>query len=245
MISKTQVTRETARRIRRAEVRIGDEVRRLRLDAGVSLRDLGSATGLDPSHLARIEKATAHASFNALTSISVALGADVSLKFFAGAGPRIHDRFQAPMIEALLRALADRWLPRLEVPVPGPIRGVADIVLRDRDSPLRVVGEAQSEFRRMEQQLRWIAEKADAFATGPNEGPVSRLLIVRSTEATRDIARRYAAILSIAYPARTADVVEALTSAKPWPGDGIVWMRLDAGVATLLARPPRGVPVGR
>ena len=43
MISKTQVTRETARRIRRAEVRIGDEVRRLRLDAGVSLRDLGSA----------------------------------------------------------------------------------------------------------------------------------------------------------------------------------------------------------
>ena len=116
MISKTQVTRETARRIRRAQVRIGDEVRRLRLDAGVSLRDLGSATGLDPSHLARIEKATAHASFNALTSISVALGADVSLKFFAGAGPRIHDRFQAPMIEALLRALADRWLPRLEVP---------------------------------------------------------------------------------------------------------------------------------
>jgi transcriptional regulator with XRE-family HTH domain len=243
MISKTQVARETSRRTRRSEIRIGDEVQRLRLDAGISLRELGSVTGLDASHLARIEKATTHASLKALTSISVALGADLSLRFYAGVGPRIHDRFQAPMIEALLRTLAPNWLPRLEVPVPGPVRGVVDIVLNDKDRPMRVVGEAQSEFRHVEQQLRWIGEKAAAFAADASAGPVSRLLIVRSTEATRETARRYSATLSTAYSARTA--VQALTSGKPWPGNGIVWMRLERGVASLLPRPPRGVLVGR
>lgn len=105
-------------------MRVGDEVLRLRLDAGVSLRELGASTGLDPSHLARIEKGQANASLEALTAISVALGADLSLRFYAGTGPRIRDRFQAPMVEALLRSLDARWAARLEVPIPRPVRGI-------------------------------------------------------------------------------------------------------------------------
>ena len=131
------------------------------------------------------------------------------------------------------------------MPVPGTRRGVADLVLTDRSRPILVIGEAQSEFRRIEQQLRWIAEKADAFTSEARGTPVSRLLILRSTEATRDIARRYSATLSAAYPARTADTVDALIDGKPWPGAGIVWMRVDRGTAALLAYPPRGVPLGR
>jgi transcriptional regulator with XRE-family HTH domain len=164
MVSKTQVEREVVRRTRWSAIRLGEDVRRLRLDAGVTLRELAAATGLDPSHLARIEKANAKPSIEAVTAISVALGADMSIRFYAGAGPRIHDRFQAPMLEALLRTLHPRWLPQLEAPVPGPTRGVADLVLKDRTTPVVVVGEAQSEFRRIEQQLRWIAEKAEAFS---------------------------------------------------------------------------------
>lgn len=224
-------------------MRIGEDVRRLRLDAGVSLRELARVTGLDPSHIARIEKGQTHASLEALTAIGVATGADLSLRFFAGAGPRIHDRFQAPMIEALLRDAHQRWIPRLEVQVPRPARGVVDLVLTDRLSPTRVIGEAQSEFRRLEEQVRWFAEKAEAIATDGR--PASRLLIVRSTVATREIARRYEAILRTAYPARTSDVVAALTGEAPWPGDGVVWMRLEGGIAELLRHPPRGAPIGR
>jgi transcriptional regulator with XRE-family HTH domain len=240
VISPTSVAQETARRLRRSSIRVGDDVRDLRSDAGVSLRELGAATGLDPSHIARIEKGQVQPSIRSLTLISVALGADLSLRFYAGSGPRIHDRFQAPMIEALLGELHPRWGPRLEVRVPGPTRGVADLVLTDKAAPLTVIGEAQSEFRNIEQQLRWLGEKAAAF-----EGPRSKLLIVRSTESTREVARRYAATLAAAYPACTADVVAALTTTDPWPGDGIVWMRLERGVAELLRHPPRGVPVGR
>ena len=57
---------------------------------------------------------------------------------------------------------------------------------------------------------------------------MSRLLVLRSTVATRELARQFEATLAAAYPARTADVVNALTSADGhWPGDGIVWMHLD------------------
>jgi transcriptional regulator with XRE-family HTH domain len=246
MISKTAIARETDRRMRHVSIRIAEDLRGLRLDAGVSLRQLAEVTGIDASHLARTEKGSARASVETLTSVAVALGANLSLRFYADAGPRIHDRFQAPMIEGLLRSLHIDWSPRLEVVVPGNQRGVADIVLKHRGQPILVVGEAQSQFRRIEQQLRWIAEKTAAFEASRPDGPsVSKLLILRSTEATRAIAQRFAATLSTAYPARAIDVFDALTLGLGWPGSGIVWMRLERGIAELLPRPPRGVPVGR
>jgi transcriptional regulator with XRE-family HTH domain len=227
-------------------MRIADDFRELRLDAGVSLREVAEATGIDPSHLARIEKGRVQASLPTLTTLSIALGATLSLRVYADAGPRIHDRHQAPMIEGLIRSLHDDWIPRLEVAIPGDRRGVADIVLKHRTQRTLVIGEAQSQFRRIEQQLRWIQEKASAFESGPGAGErVSKLLILRSTAATRVIARTFQSTLSTAYPARSIDVFDALTRGSPWPGDGIVWMRVDEGLAELLPRPPRGVALGR
>lgn len=237
------VQRESTRRLRRQALRTGQDLHDLRLDAGVSLRELSAVTGLHPSHIARIEPAENVASIEALTLLGVALGADLSIRYFAGTGARIHDRFQAPMIEELLQVLDARWTARLEVPIPRPGRGVVDVLLEDRSSPTTVVGEAQSEFRRIEEQLRWLAEKAQAIES-PDRS-VSRLLVLRSTVATREMSRRYRSILSAAYPARTSDVVDALAGKSPWPGSGLIWMRLHGGEAHLLSHPPRGVPVGR
>jgi hypothetical protein len=157
------------------------------------------------------------------------------------------------MIEQLVRRLDPRWLVRLEVPVSHPARGIVDAALIDRLSPIALATEAQSELRRLEQQIRWSNEKADGLAArlsqeaAPAPGPsVSRLLVLRSTNSTREIARRFETTLRVAYPARSEDVFRALTTASaPWPGDGIVWMRVDAGEATLLEHPPRGVRLGR
>jgi hypothetical protein len=74
---------------------------------------------------------------------------------------------------------------------------------------------------------------------------VGRLLILRSTTATREIAREFSSTLATAYPARTSDVVEALSHGKSWPGDGIIWVRVERGAGELLPGPPRGVAVGR
>lgn len=74
---------------------------------------------------------------------------------------------------------------------------------------------------------------------------VSKLLVLRSTVATRELARRYETVLGTAYPARALDVVAALTDGADWPGSGIAWMYLESGHARLMTHPPRGVRLGR
>jgi transcriptional regulator with XRE-family HTH domain len=247
------VRRETDRRIRRTLLQSGEEIRRIRLDASLTLTEVAAAVGIHRSHLARIEAGVAAPSLEALVAIGVALGADLSLKYFAGSGPRLVDRFQAPMEECFIGRLDGRWSVRLEVGVTVPTRGVVDMVLTDRLHPVVAATEFQSTLLRVEQQIRWIGEKADGVAARLVEEhgsvptpPVSRLLVLRSTTTTRDVARQYEGILNAAYPARTSEVVEALTTATaPWPGAGIVWMRVESGRAVLLDGPPRGVRLGR
>jgi len=252
-VTRKSVQGEVARRMRHLHLRGGEELRRLRLDAGVSVAELADVVGVHRSYIPRIEAGRARPSLEVLTAMGVALGADLGIRYFAGSGPRLHDRFQAAMIETVLRGLDGRWRPELEVAIDHPTRGVIDLVLTDRASRTVVASEAQSELRRLEQQVRWATDKADGLAHRLADGHhvgsghnVSRLLILRSTVAMRDLARRYAATLAVAYPARTAEVIRALTTAsEAWPGAGIVWIRLEGGRGTLLDLPPRGVALGR
>lgn len=252
-ITQAHVEREASRRLRRLYLHMGENIRRLRLDAGLTLTELGAVVGVHRSHLARIEDGHAAPSLHVLAAIGVALGADLGIRYFAGVGPRLVDRFQALMVETLVRSLHPRWTVRLELPVIHPVRGVIDAALIDRVSPIAIASEVQSELRRLEQQVRWNNEKADGLAArlaeeaAPGPGPaVSRLLVLRSTTSTREIAARYEATLGAAYPARTEDVYKALTTEPtPWPGAGIAWMRVEGGQAVLLRHPPRGVRLGR
>ncbi len=234
-------------------MRLGADVHRLRSEAGVTLAELSRAVGVDASHLGRIERGAAVPSVDLMLRIGVALGADLSVRFYPGSGPRLRDRFQAPMVESLIRALDPRWIARPEVPILSPARGVIDVVLEDRRGPVTVATESCSDITRLEQLVRWSNEKADGLARqrleaapGERDRTVDRLLVVRSTARNREIARRYRATLASAYPARTHEVVRALTTPNAaWPGSGIVWMGLDAGAPNLLQFPPRGVDLGR
>lgn len=250
-MTATSVRNETAHRVRRHTRTTGDSIRRMRLAAGLSLAGLARAASIHPTHLTRIETGSVIASIPVLMAIGVALGCDTSFRYFAGAGPRLHDRFQAPMTEGFLRRLDDRrWAPEVEVPITEPGRGVIDLVLSERRAPMVVATEMQSRIDRLEQQIRWMAEKADGLgarrrAIGQQQ-IVSRLLVLRSTLETRELARQFERTLATAYPARATDVVKALTTPDaPWPGAGLVWMRVEKGVAHLLDGPPRGVPLGR
>jgi hypothetical protein len=132
------------------------------------------------------------------------------------------------------------------VQVVRPVRGVIDLVLHDRTRPDTVATEFHAQLRRVEQQIRWANQKADALGSLPEQQGrrVSRLLVVRNTSAMREVARAASSILATAYPASTETAVRALTADEPWPGSAIVWMRLEGGVAELMDRPPRGVKVG-
>jgi transcriptional regulator with XRE-family HTH domain len=243
------IDRTIKRRHRETVRSFGQDALRLRTDAGATQGQVSDLAGIDRSHYSRIEAGTANASVETLVAISAALGADISVRLYPGTGPRLTDRHQARMVETLLRSLSDDWRPHVEVPVSRPARGVIDVVLERRASRLLVATEAYSELRRLEQQIRWSADKASSLGSSDLVGPgyeftPSRLLVLRSTATTRQLAREFEATLRAAYPARTADVVAAIRDGAEWPGPGIVWIRIEGDRVELLDGPPRGVPLG-
>jgi len=197
------------------------------------------------SYLARIEIGSARPSLDVLIAIGACLGADLSIRYFAGPGPRLHDRFQAPMVEALIRELASEWRAQPEVPVPAA-RGVIDLVLRRPADDTVVACECHSELRRLELVLRRLAEKTEALrGRETSSANVSGLLLLRSTAATRAVARAYQATLAAAFPGSAADSLLALRGDAAWPGPAILWARVEGGRAVVLERPLRGVAVSR
>jgi len=247
--SRTQerVVQERLRRIKRA---IGDDLVRLRLDAAATKAQVAAAANVDGSFYGRIEAGQANASLETLIGIANSVGADLSIRLYAGSGPRLTDRHQARMVEALLDRLDPTWRMHLEVPVWRPVRGVVDGVLERADRSLLVVTEFVSTLVRLEQTLRWSAEQAASIGSSTLVGdgptpPVSQLLVVRSTAANREIARRFEAILRSAFPIRTADAVWSLVSGDPWPGAALIWVRIDGDAVAVLDGPPRGVVLGR
>lgn len=132
-----------------------------------------------------------------------------------------------------------------------PARGYVDIVLADGADPLYVATEVSSQIRRLEQHFRWAQDKAASlpsaalWANAPIGSEVSRLLVLRSTHNSRDLAQRFPETFEALYPARARDVFDAICGDRPWPGPGVLWARVDGDVVTLLDRPPRGVAFGR
>lgn len=153
------------------------------------------------------------------------------------------------MVGTLVRTLSASWTSALEVAVSQPVRGVIDLVLDRSAPPVVVAVESESGLRRIEQQVRWARAKAEALAaarTTDGDGrTVSQLLLLRSTVATRAVAVTFRDVLSVAYPARSADAIAALTGGAPWPGPAIVWCVTDRSGAQVLAEPPRGIVIGR
>jgi transcriptional regulator with XRE-family HTH domain len=224
------------------------EIGRLRSDAGMTLADLARITGLDPSYVGRIEAADRDPSTQALCRLAAALGADPVRHLYPNTGAPVRDRWQARIMEALLETLHPRWIAFPEVPVRRPVRGVIDLVLHERGPNRLVAVEVESGLRRLEQQIRWANEKAEALestdlfgmASAVGRPTVSRLLVVRSTRPNHEIAQTFARTLGAAYPGSARDVHAAITSDVAWPGAGILWARVDGRTATILKGEPRG-----
>jgi transcriptional regulator with XRE-family HTH domain len=247
---RTALQSQADRRAEEGVRRLGTEMRHLREDAGLSKTVVAGLAGIDPTHLALIEAGRRDASAVVRERIAAALGTESSTRLFPAGGPRVRDRFQVRILEAFLRDLPGHWRPFVEVAVNRPARGVIDAVLADQTARRLVTVEAHSELRRVEQQVRWAFSKSESLqsATGwpfMPDGPepsVWSILLLRSTRATRELARAFEATLAAAYPAPPAAVRRALADpAASWPGSGIVWVGLDGIRATLLPGWPRGV----
>jgi transcriptional regulator with XRE-family HTH domain len=242
----------TGRLTRDMRIALGSEVRRMRVDAGLTQRRLAALADIDHGFLSLVERGQREPSLAVLTAIATALGGTVHVRLHPGTGPRLTDPIQARITEALVRILHSRWTSMLEVPVYRPVRGVIDLVVHDRAAHVVLAIEVQSQLRRLEQHLRWMNEKADALPSADfwrhlDAAPrIDRVLVLRSTRINRELATRFAQTLAVAYPARSDVVYQALaTNDVAWPGSGLIWASVDGDTARLLERTPRGVTVGR
>jgi transcriptional regulator with XRE-family HTH domain len=248
---RTKLERIGARQAREARRSIALEVERARSDAGLSVRRLAAAAGISHGTLLSIERGDHDPTTEVVARVAAVLGMSLSVRLYPGSGPLIRDQHQAAMLGALIDIAHPRWTRQLEVSVYRPVRGFIDCVLDAAGEPT-VACEAESDLRRIEQQVRWSRAKADALATArsseasavPSRG-VARLLLLRSTTRTRAIVAQHAELITTAYPACTADAYRALTGLASWPGDALLWCRVEDGVAVVLDRPPRGISVGR
>jgi transcriptional regulator with XRE-family HTH domain len=240
--TRTLVGRRTAELDRR----VGAEIRQLRLDAGLTQRVVADAAGIDQSYLAQVELGRSEPSLTVLQAVGLALGADLVVHLYATTGPAIRDRWQTPILDALLGNLAPIWRRAVEVPVHRPARGVIDAVLYRPDAHVFVPTEIQSRIERVEQQIRWAAQKAQSLRSsevwrmaGTDEATISPLLVVRATRRMRELVTRYPEVFATAYPASARGAYRALTGGSAWPGPALLWADVEGGAATLRDMPPR------
>lgn len=219
----------------------------LRLDAGLSRGAVAQTAGISRPYLSAIEAGLRTPTLEVLASLGAALGGDLSVRIYPGTGPALRDHLQVPITEALLAVADPSWRPRLEVGIPPPARGYADLVLHDPARRQAVVAEVHSQLRRLEQQLRWGQAKAEAIgSTLSAETQMCCLLVLRSTETNRGFVARDPHVFTAAFPVRAVDAYDALRHpTEPWPGDALLWATVERGRATILRTPPRGIRVGR
>jgi transcriptional regulator with XRE-family HTH domain len=256
-VRRTGTTRaeyEADRREHELRRAIAEELRRVIEDAGITQAALARASHLSEAQISRLLGGRESASLHALAAIAV--GLDARLRFILDpvTGPRIRDRFQARIGEALLRLAHLRWKRFLEVIIHRP-RGMIDVVFHDPTASEIVATEIASRINRFEQLQRWANENAAALLTSSDlplrqqsAGPPrsSRLLVLRSTAATRALANELEESFRAAYPARSEDAYLALLTADhPWPGSAILWATVEGNAVEILREPPRGVRVGR
>lgn len=238
--------RQVVRLTKQLHVVFGHEVRQLRLDAGITRRDLAKAAGINDSYLAKVEAGEARPSTEISVRIGLALGADVSHRLYPRTGPSIRDRHQAPIEEALLGILHPRWQRFAEVGVHRPARGWIDLGLHAPAESVFVAAEIQSELNRLEQLFRWSEAKAESvpswehYARLGSTPTISRLLIVRDTRTNRSTANEFRRLITAAYPANPGIALDALVGTDRWPGPAMLWAERehDAGSPyRIVARP--------
>jgi transcriptional regulator with XRE-family HTH domain len=214
------VTRERrldrARRLaRRALVLIGDEFRQARLQAGLTLEELGQAVGLSASEMSRIELGQAdYVPYARLAVIAAALGFELPLRAFP-AGDPIRDAAQLALL-AKLRGLLPAGLGwRTEVPldIAGDLRAW-DAVIEGRGWQVPV--EAETRLRDVQALSRRLGLKQR------DDQRDFIVLLVGDTRHNRHVLRLAGPDLVATFPMSGRAVLGALRNGERPTGSGIV-----------------------
>lgn len=223
---------EGDRQLRRTATRFGEESRLLRLRTGVSQAAVARAIGVDRATICRMEAGDPAVADRIRARAAAVLGADFRLGLYPDAAPLIHDAAHARLVEALLRLRHPSWRAKVEAPVPGTGRRSTDLRLDRGDAT--ILFEVETHVHALEAIIREGEDKrsaVDAAVAAVAAGRrVHMILVLPPTRHHRSLAAAHPGTIKAAFPASTADIRRALTSADvPWPGDGILWLAAGIG----------------
>ena len=227
--SRTAI-RDGERALRRQSMRAAEELRTLRMRAGVSQAAVAAAVGASRSVISRLEQGNPGVALRTRFLVAAVLGADLRLTAFDGSGALIRDAVQARIIERLLSSCHRRWRPTIEAAIPGPGRRSIDLRL---DGPTEtVLIEVETRVGGLEEIIRELHAKRQSVleaAVAPLGRPIHVVLALPSTRHHRSIVRDHPEIIRAAFPSRSLDLRRALGHGSvAWPGDGILWIRREA-----------------
>ena len=243
---------EGDRQLRRTATRFGEESSLIRLQTGVSQAAVARAIGVDRATICRMEAGDPTVADRIRARAAAVLGADFRLGLYPDAAPLIHDAAHARLVEALLRLRHPSWRAKVEAPVPGTGRRSTDLRLDRGDAT--ILFEVETHVHALEAIIREGEDKRSAVAADRSSAVAAAVAADRSSAAVaatiaavaaarrvhvilvlpptrhhRTLVAAHPGTIEAAFPASTADIRRALTSADvPWHGDGILW--LGAGV---------------
>jgi transcriptional regulator with XRE-family HTH domain len=217
---------EAERSLRRQSTRAADELRSLRLRAGLSQAAVARELGVARSVVTRLEAGDPGITLRTRFRIATVLGADLRLNVYAGSGALIRDAAQAGIVEHILARADMRWRRTVEAAVPGPAHRSVDLRLDGPEATILI--EVESHLGSLEEIVRELHSKREAVAgaalgDGP---PIHVVLCLPRTRHHESIVSAHPRTIAAAFPASSSAIEAAIQDVSlPWPGDGILWIR--------------------
>lgn len=202
------------RRARQDALTVGLDIRRSRIGAGLSLRTVGAAAGVDHVQLWELERALPSGlDLAAISAIGAVVGLDVRLNAYP-AGDAIRDAGQIRLLERLRARLHPslRWSTEVPLPIDGDLRAW-DAVIRAAtwQRPVEaetVLDDLQATDRRLGLKLR-------------DGGEDHLILLVADTRRNRRVLAAVSGTFAD-LPVRTREIVAALKRGDDPGAGGIV-----------------------
>lgn len=195
----------------------GAEIRRLRLAAGLTQRELAASAGVSREWILRLEGGLLkRVELTRLAIVYAILGHRGSWKAYP-VGEPVHDQAQLRLLAAFDQRIAPTWRKTREavMPIPGDLRAWDERL----DGPVSIGVEAETRIRDLQALVRAITAKQR------DSGVQRAVLVVSGSRANRDILRSHLPALRATFPLGTREVLAALADGRDPAASGIVVLR--------------------
>jgi transcriptional regulator with XRE-family HTH domain len=199
----------------KALLTIGEELREARLEAGLTIRELASNTGISPTQISRIERgALRHVAYETIVILAAALGLDIHLRGYPS-GEAVRDAAQLGLLARFRTRLPSDLRHRSEVPlgIPGDRRAWDEVIL----------GPGWSLPVEAETRLRDVQALHRRFALKCRDGGVDRaILLIANTRHNRHVLRLASTEFEAAFPVPGKVALAALDRRVIPPGSAVI-----------------------